>query len=265
MGFDEILMWVEAMLGTLAEWVYAVMQLLYQVIVAAANFIWGALQNFWGWLDGVWEAIKSFFDDLWWNVIVPFIEWCQRIIDDVTTWLEDFLDPLISILQAIDRWYTLYVRPILWDIIEVIQRVRVVLAAFRIMGFKWAAKLDADLTRIQSWVTTVATDIATTLNQISTILNLAIDPTMILRRDFFASSLFSSLGAVKRAVSYGMDRPSTPDEQQRIDAYSDAVSGKVPLVSFGADGVATYSPLSQSLSRETNDLVKGAGMNVFAH
>ena len=265
MGWDDIIAWVEGFFQAFADFIVQIADALYSIIVDAANFIWTALQDFWGWLDGVWEAIKGFFDDLWWEVIEPLIEKLQQILDDITTWLQDHFEWLINIWNKALSIYKHYIYPILHDFLEVIQRMRVILELFRLMGFQWAAKLDADLMLIQNYVSDIILEIAQTVNAISTAIGLVLDPSGILRRDFFPDTAFSSLSAIKRANGFGTDRASTPDEQKLIDQANNAVRSGGPLLTYDAAGHEVIDPAVTLTQSQIDAVMAAQGMPVYAH
>jgi len=214
----------------------------YQDVVTASSFLYNGLGFLTQSLNDIFGKLKDWLDDLRWAVIVPIIEKIQQIIDDITTWLANFLDPIITFIQELMKWYATYIAPILKAVLEVIQRMRVFLALLKLIGVKWAAKLDADLQLIQSWITTVMQTIVSTLNSISTVLGLMVDPTGILRRDFFGGTLFSSLAGVKRAAGAGTDAVSTPGQLTQISQNNALVEGNLPLATINPNGSLTRAP-----------------------
>lgn len=260
MGFFDILGWVIGELESLAQWVVGLLIDVYNFVLSGIGFIWNTLVSFAGVLSNIFHTIADFFDDLWWSYIVPFVEKVQQIFDDISTWLANFLDPLITFLKALNDWFTIHILPYLKIVIEVIQRMRVILAAFRIMGFQWAAKLDADLQKIQGYVTLVIQDVVGTLNKISTVINLAIDPAQIIRVPFFNNTLFSSLGAVKRAAAFGSNRPLTATEQEEIQQDGALLQGGAAVATRNADGSVTYSPAAARINAGFDDALRTLGV-----
>lgn len=242
MDFNTIIDWVVGLIEEVVSFIVQIAEVLYNLLVEVFNALVSVIVDVWNWLEGIWSTLKDFFDDLWWQVIVPFIEWCQQIIDDITTWLANFLDPIITWVQRILAFYQKYIYPILHNVLEVIQRMRVILGLLKLLGVKWAAKLDADLQVIQSYITAVIQEITATLNTITTVLGLMVDPTGILRRDFFTGTLFSSLGTVKAAGSWGTDRVSTPGELTQISQNNALVQGDLPLAKINPSGSLSYAP-----------------------
>lgn len=96
-------------------------------------------------------------------------------------WLEDHLGPVIRFLQRlrafIDRIFRRYIRPIL----VLLQRVRRVLAVFRLLGFKWAQALDARIAQIEGKIAQVVLTIRGTLNAVIDVVNALSDPPRLVR------------------------------------------------------------------------------------
>ena len=199
-------------------------------------------------LDGAWSWLKKVLDDLRWVWIVPWIEKLQQILDDIITWLQNFLDPLISILTKILDFYRKWIYPIIQDVLEVLQRMRVILSVLVQLHVKWAAKLDADLARIQAYVTTAIQDVIGPLNQAITWLNIALDPGQIIRKDFFTGTLFSSLGAVKGAQAFGQSRALYASEQVAEDNRKALLTPGPAVLTHNADGSVTFSQESQNIN-----------------
>ena len=215
-------------------------------------------------LDGAWEWLKKVLDDLWWVWIVPFIEKLQQILDDILTWLQNFLGPLLDVIAKIIFFVKHYIIPILGDVIEVIQRMRVILALFRILGLQWAAKLDADLALVQAYLTQVLQDVLATVNTITSLVGLVFDPAGIIRRDFFPGTLFASLGAVKRANGFGTDRASTPTENTQVTQYQHAALSGGPLVTNNPTGGYIVDPAVAATEQQIRDQASGEGPVIYA-
>jgi hypothetical protein len=160
--------------------------------VIASAFLYnavGAITNFLRKLLGIIVGgIAHIIQDILHGHLLTALHDIQKLFHD----LHALFKPILDLIDRIMKWYTKHILPIQKAIIEVIQRMRVILELFRLLGAKWAAKLDADLQKIQSIVTTSIVDVVKTLNTLSTIIGLAVDPGMIFRRDFFGRTLWNS-------------------------------------------------------------------------
>jgi hypothetical protein len=258
MDWQSIIDFIESVVQSVIDFIVQIAQALYNIIVDVFNAVVSVIQDIWNWLSGIWGTLKDFFDDVWWQVITPFIEWVQQIVDDITTWLQNFLDPIIEWIQRIQKWYTTYLKPIITDITNVISALRIATSLLAKLGVKWAKKLDQDLQIVQSWLTTILRDISAGFNSINQILGLMVDPSGILRRDFFTGTLFSSISALKQATAFGSDRASSPGELNQIAQNQGMVRADKPLATIAADGTVSYSPgvgeINASVQQAMTDL-----------
>jgi hypothetical protein len=234
MGFFDFLGGVGAILGQIASSLSYLFAFLWNALVAVFQFLWDTLVAEHAFNNSMFGQTGKLFEDIYKRylkvAVLGIIARIKRLYDHIRGIVE-------KIKEIVEKWQGLFYKYFWrWFILalEILATIRAVLLLFRLMGFNWAKKLDADLAKIQAFITTVLQDIVGGLNDAISILQVAIDPEMIIRRDFFAHTLFGSLAAVKRAVGYGNNRPLTPDEQKRADNFHDAV--------FGANGPARVQP-----------------------
>jgi hypothetical protein len=184
------------------------------------------------------EAVKT----TWTNLVLT-----TGFLYNTTRSILDFLGKLLKIIAQVQAWYIKYIYRYVKMVEDIISRIRVVLSLFRLLGIKWAAKLDADLARIQGYLTTALQAIVGTLNTVSTWLTLITDPAGIIRKDFFTGTLFSSLGAVKRAANFGQDRALSASEAQATDEDMSLAKGGQAVLTQNADGSVSLSSASQRI------------------
>lgn len=203
LGFAAI---IDAIIGALN---YVWQWLLYFI-----NVLWGWIKGIWKWLKGLPAHIKNWLSDFWHNHLYPFLQSVYYIVDGIIRSIRELAHRLNNIILRIRKWYHDHIFKIQKAIIAVLQSIRVGLALLRLLHVKWAAKLDADLAKIQGYVTLSITDVLRALNTISSYLGLIVDPAMILRKDFFGASLFASLKDLKRSVFFGSNAPLSAAQQQ---------------------------------------------------
>src|SRR5438445_4122502 len=198
------------------------------------------------WLGGALSAIGSFFKHAYEFIVRHVIQQIVGVL--ITAWdiLNGILFPVVKFLRRIRAWYFKHIFPIQHAILEVIQRVRVALALLRLLGVKWAAKLDAELKKIEGWVSTSIQDVVGTLNTVQSYLALMLDPAMVLRRDFFGATLFSSLGAVKRAAFFGSNTPLAASDAQDESNDRNLLNPAAPFARTDADGHLVTLPAYDS-------------------
>lgn len=212
------------------------------------------------WLAGFFNVIANFL----FHVILDIIHGDFRaLVNDYKIFkqaMSTLFGPFIKALQWLRDHYYQYIYPWVYAIEDLLSRIRAVLTVFRILGFKWAAKLDADIQLVQKWVTEVNQTIVATLNTISTAISIFIDPAGIIRRDFFAGTLFSSLAAVKRAAGYGQDAPTSPADQDFINAGERQIAGVEPAASYSRANGYHLSAYQAQVRADMNSHFAALGM-----
>jgi hypothetical protein len=219
-----------------------ILNYIWNVLVAVANFLWSAIVSVASFATSFAESTQKFFHHLW-DVI--FKATIAKLIVDyqrLVAWLKRVLKPLIDFINKLYAWYRKYILKWQLRINAIISKIRVILELFRLLGFKWAAKLDADLQKIQSYVTESIIAVVGTMNKISTILGLIVDPGMLIRTSAFGGTLWNNLGLVKQAAGYGSARPLFPDEKATAKSMTNAVYGTGALTTVNPDGSVTYDP-----------------------
>lgn len=230
------------LLSSLLDLIAQVFQYIWNVLAEVANFIWDNLLNLGQFTSDFASDAQKLFHHIWDVIFKATI--AKLIIDyqKLHAWLQRLLGPLLRWITRLRNWYFKYIFPIIKHIQNVLSTIRVILEVFRLLGAKWAAKLDADLTKIQAYVTDFNQAILGTLNKVSTILGLIVDPGMLIRTSAFGGSLWNNLGLVKKAAGFGSARPLFPDEVQTEKQFKGAVYGSGSLTTVNADGTLVYDP-----------------------
>lgn len=253
MGFFDIIGYVVQLIQEVINFVVSVVNWLVQAILQIAQFIWDALQAVATAIENIFVKIGRFFEGLWTNYIKPAINGLIKLYGRIRARLAAIFAPLVRLITRVRAWFYQYIYPWIKLAQQILSTIRVILSLFRILGAKWAAQLDADIARIQGYLTTALQDIVKTLNTASSLLNVLVDPGAIIRKDFFSGTLFSSLGAVKRAVAFGSNRALTPDEQSSEDGNKALINGGAAVLTRNSDGTVSYSPASQAMNRSFAD------------
>lgn len=102
-------------------------------------------------------------------------------IVDFIDWVEKHLAPILKFLKKlralIDRYYKLYIKPVL----DMIHRVRRVLALMRLLHIKWADALDRRLAATEHAIAGVFLEIRGNLNRVIDLLNSFSHPSGMIR------------------------------------------------------------------------------------
>jgi hypothetical protein len=192
----------------------------------------------------IYNALKHIIVDVLHGHLLQALKDIQKLFHDLHTLFKPILD---AIQWLRDKFYK-YIYPWIRHVQQVLAIVRVILSALRLLGVKWAAKLDQQIGQIQGYVTDVLQGIVGTLNQASTWLNFALDPLGIIRRDFFSNSLFSSALQVRNTIDFGKDRYLTASEAQNTHDDVSMAGGGAAVLTRNTDGSVSYSAASQRIN-----------------
>jgi len=224
-------------------------------LVLTTGFLYNAVRSVLSFLQKllkiIVDGLKHIISDVLHGHLKAVLQDLQKMFHSI----HDLFKPIFDYLEKVHGWYIKYIYRYVKMVEDIISRVRVVLSLFRILGVKWAAKLDADLARIQVYLTTALQAIVGTLNTVSTWLTLITDPAGIIRKDFFTGTLFSSLSSVKRAANFGANIPLSASDQQAMEDNHALVSSRTGILTEHADGTVTLSEASKRMQEQSNAAV----------
>jgi len=225
-----------AALNFLYQVILAVLQFLYAALVAVANFVSKAAQL-------VGRALTHLFRDL----IPKFFNALWKDYLDLKAKLGPIIQRVIDVIKKIRDWYNVHILAPMLRTINMIQHIRQFLVVFRLLGFKWAAKLDNQLAGLEQRIAKNTLVIQSYINFALDVLELAIDPSLILRKNFLLASLLSALGAIKRVVFFGANRTPSTDESKQMKQDSGSLAPGAHLLESGFASSATYAPTVQRI------------------
>jgi hypothetical protein len=227
--------------------------------ISEGSYIFGEAGKIWDHLKGIFQDIGTALADFWTKHLKGILDKIIGAIKKVHDKLNKILKPLQKWLQRIRNFYINHI--LKWELlaIQIISAVRLWLTLLRLLHVKWAAQLDKDLQKIQGYITDTITPVVSTLNEISTILGLAIDPLGFISKSFMLGSLTNSLADVKKAAGYGSARLVFPDEKAQEKATSNAMHGTQPLSTPGPGGAIVYDPALQLLNDQMTGQVQAYG------
>jgi hypothetical protein len=234
-------------------------------LVFTSSFLYNAIHDIFDFLRKLVailvDAVKHIIQDIIHGHLKDVLTDLQNLFHS----LHDLFKPILDALDTLRKWYYKYIFRWIKLVEEILSRVRVVLALFRILGAKWAAKLDADIAKIQGYLAEFNQAIVGTLNQISTWLNIALDPFGIVRKEFFKGTLFSNLGGLYAANNFGKDRPFTASEAQSNANDKALITSPAGILTRNADGSVKLSDSAQSIADHANNAVDYYGRPGLVH
>jgi len=154
---------------------------------AARGVVWltGLLRKgFAGLLDG----LKHTFD-----AIERWVGNLYCLARDTIARVTAFLDPIIKVIQKIRAWYDLIWKRVVQPILNIIQRIRKVLAIFKFFHLKWAEKLDRDLAYLEGQIAKNFLIVRQWLNLVGSWVNFLVNPLGGLRAFPMVAGFFGAL------------------------------------------------------------------------
>lgn len=177
---------------TIGQYVLDAGQLIFDSVQAAAVFaargvVWvvGILRKGFGeLLDGLKNTFGAV--DRWLgNLYCTFRDFLGRI--------EAILDPIIQFVRKVQAWFNLVWKRVVQPVLNVIQRIRKVLAIFKFFHLKWAAKLDSDLAWLEGKITKAFLTVRQWVNLVGSWVNFLVDPTGALKMFPLVAGFFAAL------------------------------------------------------------------------
>jgi hypothetical protein len=200
------------LLSGVAAYLISLIQFVWSVLVAVVNYLVAVINFMWQFLLRLFQDVKNALTWVWENVIKGTLTKAVSIFARVRNWLQKVLGPIIKYIQLakklMDEYFNKYIKPI----INTLNIFRKFLGVFRILGFKWAARLDGDIAKIEGKITEVYTTLRGYLNTAITYLDLIVDPLGILRRNPLFAALIKSAPELQNLLYAATQRPLTGSE-----------------------------------------------------
>jgi len=222
----------------------AVFQFLYAALVAIAQAL----------VTGIKLIARGFAHVISDIVHGRFLHLFQDYLDlkaKLTAWLA----PVLRILHRIKAIFDKFVLAPLMRYINLIQQMRKFLVVFRILGFKWAKKLDAQLADMERRVVQNVLVLESWINFAISAVSLIVDQSLIMRKNFLLASLLSFLGAVKRVVFFGANRTPSSDETKQSQQDKAALSPTTHLIQSGFGSTAVYYPTVARMNERMDQML----------
>lgn len=202
---------VDAVIGL----IISVASFLWNALVTVANYLFAVLQFIWNFLLTLMQDIKNAFKWLWDNVVKAGLTKAVSTFLKVRQWLSNLFAPILRWIRILRAWYDQYFNQFVKPMLKIIRQMRQVLQVFKLLGFKWAARLDADLARIENKIVSAYITLRQYLNIATSWIQLIVDPLGILRRNPLFAAIIRSAPELRNLMDRATTRQLTPDE---IDA-----------------------------------------------
>ena len=181
---------LESLFQTILQFVTQVAQAIYSVLTAVANVLLTALKAIGSWIETVWNKFfKGIFNRIF-NVLLKAHDWLEAHLGPILRFLE-------KLRALLDRIYYKYIQPFL----NLIQHIRRFLLILKLLHIKWAQQLDAKLLSIETQVAQGFLKVRGTLGQLIDVVNLIIDPSVLIRKPHIIVSIRRSIPGIFRALT----------------------------------------------------------------
>ena len=206
--------------GILEGYISAVLQFLLQIVVFiwnvlvyVANYIWAALNFVANFFYTLFQDVKKAFGWLWDNVVKAGLTKVVGTFLKVRAWLTNLFAPLLKWIKILRAWYDQYFNQFVKPLLKILRQIRQVLQIFKLLGFKWAARLDADIARIENKIVALYVTLRQYLNIATSWIQLIVDPLGILRRNPLFAAIIRSAAELQNTLDRATQRELTPSEQ----------------------------------------------------
>jgi hypothetical protein len=148
------------------------------------------------WLTGI---VRNAFVDLldhlkdFSNAIEKWVYSAYCTFRDLIGKIESFLQPMIDFVNKIRKWFDLVWKNVVRPVLNLLQRIRKVLAIFKFFHLKWAEKLDQDLAWLEGKITKAFLVVRQWVNLLTSWVNFLVDPNGIIRAFPMVAGFWSAL------------------------------------------------------------------------
>lgn len=205
----------DALLGSIIDAINAIIAFLnslVQALVSALNFLLSGEETIFGFsfasLEQVWQGIQKVMDRIWRGVILVSLKRLWDLYQKIKVWA-DKLKRWLDRFHQLQRQYQIQA---LRRIINLIQRARQILVIFRLLHFKFAAKLDLWLQKIEGTITSHVFNLEKKTNEIITWIDLIFDPQALMRTLTLAQSLYRYIRGLRGVLGVPESRTNTSAE-----------------------------------------------------
>ncbi len=169
-------------LDSIVSAVQAALEFLFQILRNAILFVWEVLQAVTVFLVRAVRIIARGFTHVLSDIVHGRFAHLLQDYLKLKQLLRRWLAPILKIIDRIRAIYRLYVLKPMLAYLNLIQRIRMTLAIFRIFHLKFAERLDHKLLELEAKTIRNTLRIWQELNIASSVLQLILDPALLFRR-----------------------------------------------------------------------------------
>ena len=226
--------------------------------------VWGVLQSFISYVMRAFDAIVGWLTTFWqWlrdNVLTPIIQTIQRLYDKIKPYIQAIEKWIKQEQQLLQNLYNQYIRPIM----NLLQNIRRMLLIFRLLGFKWAQKLDARIQKIENEISAAFLGAWKNLNILADWINWIVDPFGILNPGPVFGAIKASVGAMVNLLQHA--QLSSPPAYTSADQAADAQYFSAAAIQQRFQARVTTGPLPEDLADQNRirAMIASEGLQTWA-
>ena len=192
--------------------IVAALSFLFDLIVVVANFLLSLIQFVFHFFLTLATDIKNGFKWLWDNVVKVGLTKLVSVFVRLQAWLSKYVGRVVRFLVRLRKWYDQYFNQFVKPVLNTIRHIRQVLSVFRLLGLKWAARLDARLALIENRIVQAYELLRVNLNKVISFAQLIADPFAILRRNPVLGAVIRDAPEIKNAIDRATNHATTQKE-----------------------------------------------------
>ena len=192
--------------------IVAALSFLFNLIVAVFNYLLAVAEFIFKFFLTLAQDIKNAFKWLWENVVKAGLTKLISVFVRVQAWLAKYVNKVTGWLIRLRKWYDQYFNQFVKPVLNAIRHLRQTLQIFRLLGFKWAARLDARLATIENRIVAAYELLRVNLNKAVSWLQLISDPFGLLRRNPVLGAIIRDAPEMKNAIDRATNHTETQGE-----------------------------------------------------
>lgn len=155
---------------------------------AIADTAENSMRFTWKTAFGLGWLIRS-IQTLWVRILHPLLDTVNNIARKLSRLIDRVLKPYFELMRKIREHILLIYEKYVAPVLIAIETLRKMLAIFRLAGFKWAEKLDAELARLESRISQPFLWLLAKTNEIAGWMNVLLNVQLILQQPILVNSL----------------------------------------------------------------------------
>jgi len=205
--FGDFVSFLDGLLADVIAALLSAIVYVWNTLVAVSNALASGLTFTWLGSATLFKDIGGFFKWVWNTVILQTIAWILKHLQDLKDWLKEHFKSLIDFLHRLEDLQRRFWKNVIRPIINLIIRLRQIIAILRIFHLHFLDKLDRFLGRLEGKIFGNFFLIRAWINRLLTYIEILLDAGGFLRRSVLLASLGRAaddilLTATGRGVDY---------------------------------------------------------------